>query len=108
MTLLTERVADYLRWVAPSLVVLVGYPLVLILACYLTACATRRWLLWRHEIQTRPQLLEEITHWKGVAEAAQRAAEIQKQAADDLRARIRENRALASQLAINYEVVRTE
>lgn len=103
-----ERAADYLRWVAPSLVVLIGYPIMLILACWLTAVITRRFLTRRYEIQDRPALQAIIHEKKADIVARDYAIKMRNQEIGDLKARIRENQALVSQLAMNYNIIDTK
>lgn len=103
-----ERTADYLRWVAPSIVVLVGYPIMLILACWLTAVITRRFLTKRYEIQDRPALQAIIHEYKADIVARDYALGNRDREIGNLKARIRENQALVSQLAMNYNIINTE
>jgi len=100
-----ERTADYLRWVAPSLVVLIGYPIALILACWLTAVIVRRFLTRRYEVQDRQELQATIHDLNAVIAEKNRAVEIRITQGNALRARIRENHALVSKLAQNYAIV---
>jgi hypothetical protein len=100
-----ERTADYLRWVAPSLVVLIGYPLMIVLACWLTAVITRRFLVKRYEIQDRGELQAVIHDLRAQAAELRRAVDVREQEVGDLKARIRENQALASRLALNFGIV---
>lgn len=102
-----ERLADYLRWVAPSLVVLIGYPIMLILACWLTAAITRRFLTKRYEIQDRETLKAQIRELEAQIQSGHNQAEVQQQLIRDLQARIRENQALVSRLAMNYNIIDT-
>lgn len=103
-----ERAVDYLRWVAPSLVVLVGYPVMLIFACWLAAVITRRFLTKRYEIQDRAELQATIHDLRATIVQRERAIALEQQTVGDLKARIRENNALVSRLAMNYGIVDTQ
>lgn len=103
-----ERIADYLRWVAPSFAVLVGYPIMLILACWLTAALTRRFLTKRYDVQDRETLKAEIRELEAQIRSGRGQVEVQQQEIGRLTARLRENQALVSRLAMNYNIIDTE
>ena len=106
--LAVERAADYLRWIAPSIVVLVGYPVTVIMACWLTAAVTQRFLTRRHEIQNRAELQATIKGLEKTVRSRERVIVSREHEIGELKARIRENHALVSQLAMNYGVINTE
>lgn len=103
-----ERTADYLRWVAPSLIVLIGYPVMIILACWMSAAITRRFLTRRYAIQDRGELQATIHDLRNVIAENNRVIELRRQEIGDLKTRIRENHALVSRLSMNYGIVDTQ